>query len=636
MKKVAKRGGVLAALFLALLVSAAYRHRASTREAASVDNLLLLLPDSVSADDPLVSEWLDAAKEEGLHLEIVRDSTLLDPLSQFRAAGLIVPDQVHRSANDALIGALENYVRQGGKLMLVYDACTLDLNGFFTKVESRLSNLAGIEYALYDKYKRNTMTSEQVWGSRKTMEELEIPPGKFVPMENGGRTTLRTVSWKSDPAGKEEPIRFTFSRYLYDDLKYPSFRTGGAFDGKVLLESKAGVVAGYGKRGRGDVLFVNLPLGYLESRTDGLLLHSFLRFFATRILDLPYLASVPDGTGGLILNWHVDAASSLKPLAILERAGVFDQGPFSIDLTAGPDVNKFHDGKGLNVEENRQTQDLIRYFLQHGHVVGSHGGWIHNWFGEHVEDNNEKEMEKYLVMNQQALEKVTQQPIREYSAPMGNHPEWVTIWLQKHGYLGYYFPGDSGMGPTLVYRDKGRDAANIWGFPILHLGTEASFEEMEWDHVSERAVQNWLMAVADYTVDNHVARLVYSHPFGASQYVSVLQRWLQYTKELRSEKRFRWYTIPSLAEFLNARGNVDWSLSRADKKLLLEASHPKSLAHFTWVFPESKYSNLKVVQGSATIQQEGNLWLVTAKDCKHLAVELDGEVSKGGKETKKN
>jgi hypothetical protein len=384
------------------------------------------------------------------------------------------------------------------------------------------------------------------------------------------------------------------------------------------------------------VLFVNLPLGYLESRTDGLLLHSFLRFFATRILDLPYLASVPDGTGGLILNWHVDAASSLKPLAILERAGVFDQGPFSIDLTAGPDVNKFHDGKGLNVEENRQTQDLIRYFLQHGHVVGSHGGWIHNWFGEHVEDNNEKEMEKYLVMNQQALEKVTQQPIREYSAPMGNHPEWVTIWLQKHGYLGYYFPGDSGMGPTLVYRDKGRDAANIWGFPILHLGTEASFEEMEWDHVSERAVQNWLMAVADYTVDNHVARLVYSHPFGASQYVSVLQRWLQYTKELRSEKRFRWYTIPSLAEFLNARGNVDWSLSRADKKLLLEASHPKSLAHFTWVFPESKYSNLKVVQGSATIQQEGNLWLVTAKDCKHLAVELDGEVSKGGKETKKN
>jgi hypothetical protein len=116
----------------------------------------------------------------------------------------------------------------------------------------------------------------------------------------------------------------------------------------------------------------------------------------------------------------------------------------------------------------------------------------------------------------------------------------------------------------------------------------------------------------------------------------VLQRWLQYTKELRSEKRFRWYTIPSLAEFLNARGNVDWSLSRADKKLLLEASHPKSLAHFTWVFPESKYSNLKVVQGSATIQQEGNLWLVTAKDCKHLAVELDGEVSKGGKETKKN
>ena len=151
MKKLIKHGTILSALFLALLVSAAYKHRNGVRESASIDRLLLLLPDSVNENDMFVSEWLDAAKEEGLHLEVVHDSTLLDPLSEFHAAGLIVPDQVHRNANEALIGALENYVRTGGKLMLVYDACTLDLNGFFSKVESRLSNLVGVHYALYDK-----------------------------------------------------------------------------------------------------------------------------------------------------------------------------------------------------------------------------------------------------------------------------------------------------------------------------------------------------------------------------------------------------------------------------------------------------------------------------------------------------
>ena len=188
------------------------------------------------------------------------------------------------------------------------------------------------------------MEYEQVWGRKRTMDSQEIPPGKYVPMDSAGQPMwLGPVAWNSRQSENTEATRYTLTRYLYNDLVYPSFRTGGTFDGDVLLESKAGLVAGHRKYEQGDVLFVNLPLGYLESRTDGLLLHSFLHYFATRILDLPYLASVPDGTGGLILNWHVDAASSIQPLGVLQRAGVFDQGPYSIHQTAGPDVNYLHD-----------------------------------------------------------------------------------------------------------------------------------------------------------------------------------------------------------------------------------------------------------------------------------------------------
>ena len=39
-----------------------------------------------------------------------------------------------------------------------------------------------------------------------------------------------------------------------------------------------------------------------------------------------------------------------------------------------------------------------------------------------------------------------------------------------------------------------------------------------------------------------------------------------------------------------------------------------------------QYRNLRVVQGNATVQGEGNFWLVAANDCKHLAIEMEGEM----------
>ena len=214
----------------------------------------------------------------------------------------------------------------------------------------------------------------------------------------------------------------------------------------------------------------------------------------------------------------------------------------------------------------------------------------------------------------------------EYSAPLGNHPEWVTDWLEKHGFIAYYFAGDTGMGPTMVYRDHGRNGSSIWGFPIVHLGTEASLEEMNFDNVPGPIVQSWLRGVADFTAQNHVARLVYSHPFGATRYVPALQQWLQHTRELSDHREFRWYTMTGLATFLNTRRQVQWSLGRSENKLLLQASHPHSLDHQTWLFPKSQYRNLRVVQGNAAVQGEGNFWLVAANDCKHLAIEMEGEM----------
>jgi peptidoglycan/xylan/chitin deacetylase (PgdA/CDA1 family) len=619
MKKGA-RYACVALLAPLLFFAADYMHRRDETAAdAGANCLLLLLPDGVDSDSPAVREWLDAASEEGLHLRPTHDSEFLNPLATIHAAGVILPDQLHRSANDVLIGELYRYVRGGGNLMVVYDACTFDLNGRFPLGGSRLSELVGVRYALYDLYNVSTMEPARVTGTSEAMRKIGIPPGSFVPIQaNRERRTHSPDGAESDSPAKQ----FAFAAYEYGNIDYPVFRTLGDFDGTMLLRSRHALAAGYRQEELGHVLFVNLPLGYLASRTDGLLLHSFLHYFGVQMLGLPYLVSVPDGVGGLIFNWHIDARSSLAPLKILGQEGIFDRGKFSIHITAGPDVDAFGDHKGLDVAHDAEIQKWIHYWLARGDEIGSHGGWIHNYFGFHVNDSDERGFEKYLTMNKEALERISGTHITEYSAPIGNQPEWVTHWLERNGVVAYYFTGDAGLGPTRVYRNGNRDVSNIWGFPILHLGKDASLEEMGFDDVPIDTVRSWLLAITDFTVHHHAARLVYTHPYGAERFFGTLGNWLDNANALRKQGRFRWYTMTELARFLNERDAVRWTLVPSPGKVTLRASHPKTLAHETWAFPEEYYGDARVVDGNASVRVEDGLLLVTAGDDRHLSVEF--------------
>ncbi len=614
MKK-GKMYACIAVLAPLLLLGVGYVHRLEgTTPVSGADTLLLLLPDSIDFNTPAVRQWLDAASEEGLHVEPIHDSDFLDPLSTTHAAGVILPDQIHRSANDVLIGQLYRYVRTGGNLMVVYDACTWDLNGYFPPGDSRLSDLVGVRYALYDLYSAVTMEKTRVTGTATAMRELGVPPGSSVPIDGG----VRPVAESS-----ESDRQLAFAAYQYGDIDYPVFRTLGDFDGSVLLRTKRGLAAGYRKEERGQVLFVNLPLGYLASRTDGLLMHSFLHFFGVRMLGLPYLSPVPDGIGGLVFNWHVDARSSLKPLKTLADAGVFDRGKFSVHITAGPDVDAFGDHKGLDVAHDAEAQKWIHYLVAHGQTIGSHGGWIHNYFGYHVNDDNGSDFQKYLEMNKQTLEAVTGTRITEYSAPVGTQPPWVTRWLERNGVVAYYFTGDAGLGPTRVYRNSERDGPDIWGFPILHMGKEASLEEMGFDDVPIDTVRDWMLAVTNFTARQHAARLVYAHPFGAERFFGTLRTWLDNASALQAEGRFRWYTMTELAGFLSQREAVRWNLLHADGgKVTLRASHPQTLAHQTWAFPEDYYGDARIVEGRAKLQVQDGMIFVVAGDVPQVRVEF--------------
>jgi Polysaccharide deacetylase len=605
-----KRTSAIVAVTLCLLALATwlivrgYRHfRAEAGE------LILLVPDGASFSDPQVTVWLDAASEEGLHLIPMHDSDFLRPLfGRPKCAGVILPDSIHQEASDLFVGAIHDYVADGGNLMLVYDAAAKSIQGAYPGDRSRLSDLAGVNYVLYKKLGRATIQSGDLSSTIQLMKQLGMPPGKYFPFSTTSAAPENTTSTQ-------------LRRYQYGNLEYPSFVTSGNYAGQVLLRSSAGVAAGYHRYQNGSVLFVNLPLGYLKGNTDGLPLHAFLHYFAVQMLSLPHLLPVPDGVGGLVLNWHVDSNAAIGALQAMNSWTILQQGPFSIDITAGPDTYSFDDHRGFNVLHNPVSQNLVHEYVRLGDEIGSHGGWIHNYFAAHVETDPPQDMAKFLELNNDALEQVTGKRVVEYAAPNGDQPEWVTRWLESHGFVAYYFTGDAGMGPTQGYRQGRREGQNIWAFPISELDRAASFEEFSGEDVSFDVIQQWLEAMTDFVADRQEVRLIYFHPPGILPYREVVRKWLEKTAQLKGRGSFRWYTMAQLGNFLNLRKHVTWQLTERNGLASLNAADSQTLAHQTWSLPANKFGKPVVIRGTATVLQDGDSWLVDAGDGTRLEVQ---------------
>jgi Polysaccharide deacetylase len=614
-----KRHTILATIGVIFLAVMAWSWATYDRFHSTADRLLLLVPDGISFSSPKVTMWLDAGSEEGLHVVPVHDSDFLRPFwGESRCAGVILPDSIHQQASDLFIAGLHRFVAEGGKLMLVYDAGTFSLNGAFAPGRSRLSDLAGVDYALYNKLGDQTIQWSKITSTHAIVSELEIPPGKYYPFHAEG-----SAQKDGPPTPSGGTFEVELRRYKYGDLQYPSFVTAGNYSGKVLFRSKNGLVAGQQSYEKGSVLFVNLPLGYLKGSTDGLLLHVFLKYFAGHALSLPYLMPVPDGVGGLVLNWHIDSNAAIKPLQEMSSWTLLQQGPYSIHITAGPDAGKVGDRKGFDVDHNPVSQDLIRKYTGLGYEIGSHGGWIHDYFSAHVETDKPKDLEQFLALNKNALERVTGKPVAEYSAPNGNQPPWVTHWLEAHGFVAYYFTGDTGMGPTQGYRNGEREARNVWAFPILHLDRAAGFEELSTEGYSNSEIARWLAAITDFATDHRSVRLVYFHPPGILQYHDLVDQWLEQTARLKADGRFRWYTMTGLANFLNSRKQVKWKMSDNGNLMTVEAIHPETLDHQTWRIPAGKFAQPKIIEGSAQVVRDADAWMIIAGEGKNLRFEAE-------------
>lgn len=416
------------------------------------------------------------------------------------------------------------------------------------------------------------------------------------------------------------------SGYAYGPLGYFHYVTVGQFPGTVYLSSPDhGVVAGKRAYGSGQVLFVNIPLGYFKALgTDSAPLHGFLGQFARDEVGIATLSAQPRGRGGLIYNWHIDDGDDLltDTKNLLNNTRVLRRGPFSIHLTAGPDVINVGDGNGMDLDGNAQSREMLRrianvgryaYSLPVSHEIGSHGGWIHDYWGAFANEANTPDLTPLLVKNFDAIERVTGRRIREYSAPTGNNPTWALRWLEQRGVVAFYTVGDGGAGAVRPWRDGARLTQAMWAIPVTPNGKYATFEEFDEFGISDRQSAQWLIDLQSFVVNHRTNRMFYNHPPGAAAHLKPVNVVLNRGDSLEDRNRFRWYSMTQVADFSQRRLQTTWSTSNVGLLSTITATNPQGLDDVTWLLPKKRYTLPWVIYGRGSVGWDSDNWIVTGE-----------------------
>lgn len=573
----------------------------------TADALLLLLSEN-NTNLSYVQAWKNVALEEGLHLDTLSDSDFLN-LRDNDFQGIILADSIHKDISPELSKKLISYVASGGSLMLVYDAATLNQTNSSSKRYPLMSELFGISCGEEDILKGCLNETSAIGNTIKTLAALGVPPGKCI-VDSKVNSTVNSDDFCAISSSDLGILKYTHYKIPIND-DTPS----------LLTTPDHQLIAAIKPFGKGKILYINLPLTYLWAQTDAMFLHSFLHYFASNMLHLPLLATVPNGRGGIIMNLHVESIDALTAFSILQKMGLFQQGPYSIDFTAGPGLDNENDHLGLNIANNKQTQEWIHYLAHRGNSIGSDGGWLHNYFGHYANESNQKEFEHYIKINNEAVETVLGKKILEYVPSMGNQPSWATRYLESQGFLGYYSTGNTGTAPTQHFSQGIFDKEQLWSFPVLPFQSGACFRDFGRIGYSEPSVTQWLLDSTHFVSSRNTSRLIYFHPTDIlffPQYLNSLKSWLSLTEQLQNQGLFQWYSMVELAEFLNKRRQVFWRVKNWKNIQFIKATHPDNLKSQSWILSKKNCNKPQITKGIAAIKENKNHWIVQAGDGQDL------------------
>ncbi len=569
------RNTALAAVLIFLVCYAA-RSVIENNKISKHIRVLVVSSGASMAHKPEALAYKSVLEEEGIPFQFVSVSYLLsaNPAElEANCPAIIFPDNICSSLPPDIKPWVSSYLAAGGSCLFVYDAGVRTPGGFY-RDESLFTEFCGVNYVLYSTLKERSYVKGSIqFKDNVAAGYFGIPPGKLF----GGKL---------------------LTGYVYGSLQYPIARTetaGGFSADDVYAYAVIGendrlpavILRNYGK---GKVVYVNLPLGFLKAYSDDLPLRSVLRTFAFKVVHLPHLLNVPRGKGGLVINWHIDANIDYKSIPFMIEKKYLRKGlEYSLHITAGDFRDKPGDGLGFDAEgKGRKYAEML---LGYG-IIGSHGGWAHNWFADNIERGlfKKPEVEMYIKKNNDALKAITGYNITEYAAPVGVHVQpYTTEALQELGMGSYYYTGDSGSSPNRTFSNGVMISTCVIAFPLMPLGISASFYEMEQAGRTPREVKDWLLSTVDYITSNRTVRLIYSHPYNISSYPGPISDFLDYAQARMRAGDLTVKPMSYFAEFMMRFLRTEYYFSRVNGGLEVNIDNPEGLKDITVAVPRNGY-----------------------------------------------
>jgi len=502
---------------------------------------VLIVDTRIEKDEGIKNGYTSLLEEEGVPFKWVTPAFLLskspEKVSRFYPA-IIFPDKLCRILTAEIEKWCLEYVKKGGNTLIIFDAGVYYKNKRYRK-NPVFSDVLGINYCSYKKYQKNLYFNGNLkFVSKKIVDEFGIPEGRLID-------------------------NLFMCGYKYGKLIYPFLRC------ETPEKSLKSEIFAYGidedenkypaiirkKIGRGNFLYVNIPLGYLKSYvSEDLLSRKVLRTFLFKFASTPHLVNSPYGKGGIVINWHIDNNTEWEATPNLIRHKIIRKSlKYSFHITAGDFVDKPGDNKGFNA--SGKGKEYVLLMNKYG-IIGSHGGWAHNWFAKNLEEGKftQKEIEYYIMKNTKTLEKIIGYKIIEYSAPNGLHPQpLLTKILEKNNFICYYYTGDIGSVPNRTFYNGKMVSKEVIAFPVMPNGKYASLAEMGLVNLPPQKVKKWLFSIVNHSVKNRTIHLYYTHPYDLlyfPQYISPLKSFIDYIEELKKEGKLIVEPMSYFAKFL--------------------------------------------------------------------------------------
>jgi hypothetical protein len=586
-------------------------YSSSIRPSSQEQRILLAYNKSCLGDYSYVLKAYESVlAEEGIPFDKV-EIHLLMKLSPEEIArnnkAIIFPDGVTQYIPQELNNWVKQYLRHSGNIAVIYDAGTRAPKGYFLD-DALFADIIGIDYIMFDKLKDKAYTMGFLkFASKQAAHFLQIPPGKtdeglFLCGYQYGKLDYYIA-------------RNDFTRSILQDNIWASVITKQGEEYPAIV---------HGKYENGNVLYVNLPLGYLKANSDDLPLRSILRTYLFQIVKIPHLVNTNQGRGTLVINWHIDSNAEWPEIPNAIAKGYLDKEiRASIHITAGD----FRDvpGDQFGFDACGKGRPFAQQYLPYG-VIGSHGGWAHNWFASGQVSGQlwTYEIIKYIYKNKKCLESITNYPVVEYSAPVGVHPQPVTTTILDYlGFNSYYYTGDGGSAPNRTFFDGKMVSKTVIAFPMLANTKYASLYEMSEAGLKEKDVQKWLTDFVNYLIDQRTTRLFYSHMHDIEYYPKTIQHFLQYAKLKQAKGKLRIEPMSDVAIFFQRFIKTQYSFRHQGNNILVHLKNPEGLKGITVALPRHDY-RLDATPDVSQTEDENYYYLVVESDVKEKNIIAHG------------